>query len=41
MDTQQNTTGAVLNVYERVGNLKYGKVEVGQEIVILDSESSP
>ena len=36
VDTQLNTTGAVLNVYERVGNLRYGEVEVGQEIVIFD-----
>ncbi|MGB7218020.1 MAG: hypothetical protein WBD07_04345 [Vicinamibacterales bacterium] len=40
MDTQLNTTGAVLLVYERVGSLKYGEVEVGQETVIFDSESS-
>jgi dihydrofolate reductase len=40
VDTQLNTTGAVLHVYERVGNLKYGEVEVGQETVIFDSESS-
>ena len=40
VDTQLNTTGAVLHVYERVGNLQYGEVEVGQETVIFDSESS-
>jgi dihydrofolate reductase len=41
VDTALNTTGAVLHVYERVGgNLKYGEVEVGQETVIFDSESS-
>jgi dihydrofolate reductase len=40
LDTQPNTTGAVLHVYERVGNLKYGEVEVGQETVIFDSDSS-
>ena len=34
VDTQQTTTGAVLHVYERVGTLKYGEVEVGQETVI-------
>jgi dihydrofolate reductase len=39
VDTQLNTTGAVLHVYERVGKLKYGEVEVGQETVIFDSES--
>lgn len=37
VDTQRNTTGAVLHVYERAGGLKYGEVEVGQEIVIFDS----
>jgi dihydrofolate reductase len=36
VDTQMNTTGAILNVYERVGNLRYGEVEVGQETVIFD-----
>jgi dihydrofolate reductase len=40
VDTQLNTAGAVLHVYERAGGLKYGEVEVGQEIVIFDSESS-
>ncbi len=34
---QVNTTGAVLQVYERVGSLKYGEVEVGQDVVIFDS----
>ena len=37
VDTQLNTTGAVLHVYERAGGLKYGEVEVGQEPVIFDS----
>src|SRR3990172_2347426 len=37
MDTQLNTTGAVLHVYERAGGLKDGEVEVGQETVIFDS----
>jgi dihydrofolate reductase len=41
VDTQLNTTGAVLHVYECVGSLNYGEVEVGQETVIFDSESSP
>ena len=36
VDTQLNTTGAVLHVYDRVGELKYGEVEVGKEIVIFD-----
>ena len=40
LDTQQTTTGAVLHVYERAGGLKYGEVEVGQEIVIFDSDSA-
>jgi hypothetical protein len=38
-DTQLNTTGAVLHVYERLGGLKYGEVEVGQEPVIFASEA--
>jgi dihydrofolate reductase len=38
VDTQLNTTGAVLHVYERAGSLKYGEVEVGQETVIFDAE---
>jgi dihydrofolate reductase len=38
VDTQLNTTGAVMHVYERVGKLNYGEVEVGQETVIFDSE---
>lgn len=37
VETQLNTTGAVLHVYERAGGLKYGEVEVGQETVIFDS----
>ena len=40
VDTQQTTTGVVLHVYERAGNLKYGEVEVGQETVIFDSNSA-
>jgi dihydrofolate reductase len=37
VDTQLNTMGAVLHVYERAGGLKYGEVEVGQETVVFDS----
>ncbi len=37
VDTQRTGTGAVLHVYERVGGLKYGEMEVGQETVIFDS----
>jgi len=40
VDTQLNTTGAVLHVYERADGLKYGEVEVGEGTVIFDSESS-
>jgi len=36
VDSQFSTTGAVLHVYERVGDLRYGEVEVGQERVIFD-----
>lgn len=38
VDSQQTATGAVLHVYERVGGLKYGEVEVGQETLIFDSD---
>ena len=41
VDTQLNATGAVLHVYERAGGLKYGEVEVGQETVIFDSDTTP
>jgi len=37
VETQLSTTGAVLHVYERAGDLRYGIVEVGQETVIFDS----
>jgi dihydrofolate reductase len=40
VDTQQTATGALLHVYERVGGLKYGEVEVGQETVIFDSDAA-
>ena len=38
VETQQSTTGAVLSVYDRVGQLRYGEVEVGQETVVFDSD---
>jgi dihydrofolate reductase len=38
VDTQQTTTGAVLHVYERVGGLNYGEVEVGQEKKVFDAD---
>jgi dihydrofolate reductase len=36
VESQFSTTGAVLHIYERAGDLAYGIVEVGQETVILD-----
>lgn len=39
-DTEQTGTGAVLHVYQRAGDLKYGEVEVGQEAVIFDSSAA-
>ena len=36
VDTHVVTTGAVLHVYERAGELRYGEVEVGQETVIFE-----
>ena len=40
VDTQLASTGAVLHVYERAGDLRYGEVEVGQETVIFDSDAA-
>lgn len=37
VDTPSTVTGAVLHVYERAGDLRYGEVEVGQEPVVLES----
>lgn len=36
VDTQFSTTGAVLHVYERAGDLKYGEVEVGRDTLIFE-----
>jgi hypothetical protein len=36
IETQLNTTGAVLHAYERTGDLRYGEVEVGQETVVFE-----
>jgi len=36
VDTRLATAGAVLHVYERAGDLRYGEVEVGQETVIFE-----
>jgi len=41
VETRQNTTGAVLHVYDRVGGLTYGEVEVGQETVVFDGGDNP
>lgn len=40
IDTQESTTGAVLHVYERADDLRYGEVEVGQDTVIFDSNTA-
>lgn len=39
VDAEMTDTGAVLHVYERVGELKYGQVEVGEEAVVFDSDA--
>ena len=36
VEKQSTPTGAVLHVYERVGEVRYGEVEVGQETKIFD-----
>ncbi len=40
VESQQTATGAVLHMYERVGGLKYGEVEVGEDMVIFDSDAA-
>jgi dihydrofolate reductase len=40
VDTRLAPAGAVLHVYERAGDLRYGEVEVGQETVIFDSNAA-
>ena len=37
VDSQLVTTGAVLHVYERAGDLRYGELEVGEETVVFES----
>ena len=36
LETQQNSKGAVLHVYERAGGLRHGEIEVGEETVLFD-----
>ena len=36
VDTEVTDTGAVLHVYERTGALKYGRVEVGDDVEVFD-----
>jgi dihydrofolate reductase len=36
VETQRTPSGAVLQVYDRVGPLRYGEVEVGKEPVVFD-----
>ncbi len=36
VESQQTATGAVLHVYDRAGDLRYGEVEVGRETVVFD-----
>lgn len=36
VDTQANSMGAVLHVYERAGKLRQGEFEVGEERVVFD-----
>jgi dihydrofolate reductase len=37
VETQANTKGAVLHVYERAGQPRHGVLEVGQEAVVFDN----
>jgi dihydrofolate reductase len=38
VETRAVTTGAVLHVYQRAGNLRYGEVAVGEETVVFESD---
>ena len=41
VDTQLTPAGAVLHVYDRAGDVRYGEVEVGQETVVFDGPRRP
>jgi dihydrofolate reductase len=38
VDTESTDKGAILQVYERAGNLRYGEIEVAEEIVVFDEK---
>lgn len=38
VDTDQNTLGGVLHVYERAGAVRHGEVDVGQEPVVFETD---
>lgn len=38
LETHTVKTGAVMQIYERAGDVRYGEVEVGQDTVIFDSD---
>jgi dihydrofolate reductase len=40
LDTAVAGTGAVLHVYERTGQLRYGEMEVGEETRVFDGDDS-
>ena len=40
VETQRTPSGAVLQVYDRVGRLRYGEVEVGAEPVVFGEETT-
>lgn len=41
VETQASSTGAVLHVYERAGDLRHGMLEVGQETVVFENAERP
>lgn len=41
VDTQLSTTGAILHVYDRAGELRYGTAEVSPEGVVMDTAGDP
>lgn len=39
IEMEANSTGAILMVYQRIGGLRYGEVEVGEEIKVFEPKA--
>ena len=40
VDSEQTPSGAVLHVYERAGDLRYGEVDVGKDPVVFETDAA-